>query len=134
MHKDIELVFTNCERFNLNTPSPSVLAYANHLKKYYRSIYLELLLPPFSSSSSSSSPPSSSWTEQALAEKDQERQARKYPTHPLTHPPSHTALFFIYPPTHPPTSPQASSSAETFPSPLTTLLLFKPPSQPSKHR
>jgi len=42
--QDIELVFANCERYHQGTPAPSVLAHANHLKTYARSLWLEMVV------------------------------------------------------------------------------------------
>jgi hypothetical protein len=40
-HRDVELVFWNCEKFN--AASPSLVAYARHLRRFYRSLFTELV-------------------------------------------------------------------------------------------
>jgi len=81
LFRDIELVFANCERFNLDTPSPSVLAHANHLKQYGRSLWLEIMVVEDEDEDEEGREggvpsESSVWGMEAVNEKRQERQER----------------------------------------------------------
>lgn len=74
--RDIELVYANCERFNLDTPSPAVLAYANHLKHHTRSLWLELMVAEGEDEDEKEDGMPSVWDREAVEEKRQERQDR----------------------------------------------------------
>ncbi|EKU23152.1 bromodomain-containing protein [Nannochloropsis gaditana CCMP526] len=71
--QDIELVFANCERYHQGTPAPSVLAHANHLKTYARSLWLEVMVDEGGEGGREGG---SVWEPAAVREKHQAREER----------------------------------------------------------
>ena len=41
--KDVELVFGNCELYNKSLQQLHLVAYARHLRSFFRNIYMELV-------------------------------------------------------------------------------------------